>query len=187
MDDRTIIAMYQKRNPDAVNESDKKYGSYCLAIADHILHSPEDSEECVNDTWLRAWNAIPPQCPRVLRLFFARITRNLSIDRYAALHTQKRGSGETDAVLDELAECIPSGADVEGELLAKELTKAVDRFLRQLPERECNIFLRRYFFTESGAEIADRYGIRENHVSVLLCRTRKKLRLFLEEEGYLIE
>ena len=185
MEDSQIIELYWQKNAEAIRETSAKYGSYCYRIADSILNSPEDSEECVNDTWLHTWNAIPPQRPGVLRLFLARVTRNLALDRYSARRAEKRGGGEMALVLDELAECLPGGADVERDFEARELGERIRRFVRELPEREGNVFVRRYFFAESAAEIGERYGMTENHVCVMLSRTRRKLKTKLKKEGFL--
>ena len=185
MEDDQIIELYWQRNADAISETAGKYGAYCLAIAENILHSTEDSEECVNDTWLRAWNAIPPQRPAVLRIFLAKITRNLAFNRFNARNAEKRGGGEIALVLDELGECLGGGADAEAAFEAKELRRCVQHFVRSLPEREGNVLVRRYFFAEPVADIAKRYGLSENNVTVILSRTRKKLRAYLLKEGYL--
>lgn len=187
MDDNCIVALYWNRDPDALAESDQKYGAYCFAIAHRILHNREDSEECVNETWLRAWNAIPPQRPQRLSLFFAKITRNLAFDAWSARSAQKRGGGDIHLVLDELAECLSSESNPASEYEAKELGQFIRQFVNHLPERERNIFLRRYFFAETAAEIAARFGITENHVLVILSRTRKKLKLQLQKEGFMDE
>ena len=187
MDDQQIVALYWQKNPDAIQESDRKYGAYCFSIANNILHSRQDAEECVNDTWLRTWNAIPPQRPTRLQMFLAKITRNLSFNRFSARHAAKRGSGEIDLVLDELAECIAGESDVEDEYEARELSRCIQAFVRKLPVRDGNVFLRRYFFTEPVAEIARRYGLTENHVMVILSRTRKKLKAYLRKEGFFHE
>ena len=184
MDDSRIIELYWQRNADAIRESDRKYGPYCFAIARNILGSREDSEECVNDTWMAAWNAMPPQKPGRLQIFLAKITRNLSFNRYNAMTAKKRGGGEIALVLDELAECLASESNVEHEYEAKELGASIRKFVRGLPERDGNVFVRRYFFTESGAQIAGRYGLTENNVQVILSRTRKKLKAHLIEEGF---
>lgn len=184
MEDRQIVELYWQKNPDAISETAGKYGAYCFAIADNILHSAEDSEECVNDTWLHAWNAIPPQRPRVLRLFLARITRNLSFDRFSARTAEKRGGGEIALILDELGECLSGGTDAESVCEAKELRQCVRRFVEELPERDGNVLVRRYFFSEPVADIARRYGLTEDHVAVILSRTRRKLRAHLLKEGY---
>ncbi len=185
LEDNQIIGLYWQKNTDAISETANKYGAYCFTIADNILQNIEDSEECVNDTWLHAWNAIPPQRPNVLRIFLARLTRNLSFDRFNARKAGKRGGGEIILVLDELAECLSGGTDVETEYENRELEQCIQRFAQALPERDGNVFVRRYFFTDPVASIAKRYGLTENNVMVILNRTRKKLRLELMEEGYL--
>ena len=185
MEDSQIIELYWQRDADAISETAKKYSAYCLAIAENILRSTEDSEECVNDTWLRAWNAMPPQRPDVLRLFLARITRNLAFDRFRARSAEKRFGGEMALVLDELAECLDGGANTEAAFEAEELRRCIGRFVRSLPERDGNVMTRRYFFAEPVAEIAKRYGLSENNVTVILSRTRKKLKVYLMKEGYL--
>ncbi len=184
MEDSRIIALYWERSADAIMESREKYGGYCFAVAHHILDNDEDSEECVNDTWLNAWNAMPPHHPNVLRMFFAKITRRIAFDRYKQSSAQKRGRGEIPKALDELAECVGVETDLDGELIAQELAECIRAFLRSLPEREGNLFLRRYFFTESLEEIGKRYGLTCNHVAVLLGRVRKKLKKRLIEEGF---
>ena len=185
MEDHQIVELYWQKNADAISETSNKYGGYCFAIADHILNNTEDSEECVNDTWLHAWNAIPPQKPNVLRMFLAKITRNLSVNRFKARNAEKRGGGEILLVLDELADCLAGETDVEREYEGRELEQCIRRFVRGLPERDGNVFVRRYFFTEPVAAVAERYGLTENNVMVILSRTRKKLRLKLAKEGYL--
>lgn len=184
MEDSQIIELYWQRNPDAVSETAGKYRAYCFAIAENILHNTEDSEECVNDVWLRAWNAMPPQRPSVLRLFLARITRNLALDHFRARNAEKQGGGEMALVLDELAECL-GGGTTEAAFEAEELRECIRRFVRALPERDGNVTARRYFFAEPVAEIAKRYGLSENNVMVILSRTRKKLKAHLVKEGYL--
>ena len=185
MEDSQIIELYWQKNADAISETANKYGAYCFMIAENILHNTEDSEECVNDTWLHAWNAMPPQRPITLRMFLARITRNLSFDRFRAQTAEKRGGGEIPLVLDELTECLAGGTDVETTYEDKELSACIRRFVRALPERDGNVFVRRYFFTEPVATIAGRYGLTENHVMVILSRARKKLKQKLTKEGYL--
>ena len=184
MEDHRIIELYWQRNEDAIKETDRKYGAYCFTIADNILFNTEDAEECVNDTWLRVWNTIPPQKPDKLQMFLAKITRNLSFNRFQARSAKKRGGGEIVFVLDELAECLAGEANVEREYEAKELGQSIRLFVRALPEREGNVFVRRYFFTELVSEIAQKYALTENHVMVILSRTRKKLKKHLIKEGF---
>lgn len=187
MKDSQIIELYWNKNPQAISASEAQYGAYCFTVANGILNDPQDSEECVNDTWLRAWNAIPPTRPNVLKVFLAKITRHLSFDRYRARHSLKRGGGETALVLEELAECIADESDVEGLVNAKELGEVIRQFVAALPEREQNLFVRRYFFSEAVRMIADRFGLSENHVNVTLSRLRKRLRNHLSKEGYFDE
>ncbi len=184
MEDNQIVELYWRRSADAISETANKYGAYCFTIAENILHNTEDSEECVNDTWFHAWNAIPPQKPKALRMFLAKITRNLSFDRFHARKAEKRGGGELDLVLDELGECLGGGADAETAYEAEELRRSIQRFVRSLPERDGNVLVRRYFFAEPVADIAKRYGLTENNVMVILSRTRRKLKAHLLKEGY---
>ena len=184
MEDSKIVELYWHKNENAIKETNSKYGAYCFAIADNILHNKEDSEECVNDTWLNAWNAMPPQKPTKLQMFLAKITRNLSFNRFNARSAEKRGGGEIILVLDELAECLASESDVISEYEAKELGQCIRRFVYSLPERDGNVFVRRYFFTEPVAEIAKRYDLTENNVMVILSRTRTKLKKNLIKEGF---
>lgn len=179
MDDHEIIELYGQRDEAALLQSQETYGAYCFAIAFNILTDREDAEECVNDTWLRAWNAIPPQQPGRLSAFFARITRNLALDRYAA----QRGGGEVELVLEELEGCVSVGNTVEQAGNYTELTACINRFLHGLPVRERNVFLCRYWDMRPLREIATKYGMREANVKASLYRSRVKLRAFLEKEG----
>lgn len=184
MEDERILELFWHREHEAISETARKYGAYCLSIARNILHSDEDAEECVNDAYLRLWNAIPPQRPASLKLFLARVTRNLAFDRYEARNAEKRGGGELPLVLDELAECLPDESDVEKAFEQEELGRRIRLFVRRLPPPEGDVFVRRYFFAEAPKEIASRYGMTPNHVAVMLNRTRKKLRTHLLKEGF---
>lgn len=184
MQDTKIVQLYWDRDESALVYTGKKYGTYCHRIAFGILHDDGESEECVNDTWHRTWDAIPPQRPNSLKLFLAKITRNLALDRFKARNTRKRG-GEAEEILFELAECVAGTPSAEEQVLAKELERAINGFLYSLPPREANVFLRRYFFAESASAIGKKYSMTANHVAVILSRTRKKLREYLEKEGYL--
>lgn len=184
MEDEAIIKLYFARNERAVQETDKKYGRYCFTLADAILHNRQDSEETVSDTYLKAWNAIPPRKPTVLKLFLAKITRNLAFTRWRAYSAQKRGSGELNLVLEELDGCIAAPGQVEDHLNGTELAKTIRAFLDSLPEKEQNIFLRRYFFVEESDVIARRYGLKRATVLRTLSRTREKLKAYLIKEGY---
>jgi len=183
MEDQQIVELYFARSESAIDETDKKYGRYCHSIAFRILENDEDAKEIVNDTYLKTWNTVPPNRPDPLKPYVGMISRHLSLDRYEEYHTQKRG-GQVPLVLEELAECIPdsdSGADI-GESIA--LRDALGRFVRSLPEKTQEIFLQRYWYSCSVDEIAERYGMRENSVTVLLHRTRKKLKAHLQKEGF---
>ena len=184
MEDRQIVELYWQRDPAAIERSAQKYGAYCFSVAGNVLGSREDAEECVNDTWYCAWEAMPPHRPNVLRMFFAKIARRLAIDRLKAAGAQKRGGGELNAVLGELSESIAGEEDVEDALIAQELAQTIRSFVGELPVREGDLFVRRYFFTEPVAEIAKCYGLTAGYVSVMLHRTREKLRDRLKKEGY---
>lgn len=182
MDDQQIIALYLARSERAIAETDARHGPYCRAIARRILQSPEDSEECVNDTWLRAWNAIPPQRPKRLAVFLGRITRNLALDRWEAQHTQKRGGGQVCLALEELAQCLPAPGEGDmTETLA--LVQALDRFLSGLPRQARLLFLRRYWYLDSVEEAARQLGLGESAAKMSLARSRRKLKAVLEKEG----
>lgn len=182
MEDHAIVDLYWSRDPEAIRRTGEKYGGYCRTIARNILPDRRDVEECVNDTWLNAWNAMPEDRPSLLAQYLGKITRNLAFDRWRACRAGKRGGGELPLVLDELAECV-SPADTLQAVEFAELKESVSRFLRTLPERECNVFLRRYWFTEPMADIAKRYGMREVTVRTSLFRSREKLKKYLEKEG----
>ena len=184
MEDHDIVELYWQRDPEAIRRTVKKYGGYCRAVARNILPDRRDAEECVNDTWLNAWNAMPEGRPRLLAPFLGKITRNLAFNRWRAGHAEKRGGGEMPLVLEELGECA-SASDTHQALEMAELEETVRRFLRTLPERECSVFLRRYWFTEPMANIARRYGMREATVRTSLFRSREKLRRYLEKEELL--
>ena len=183
MEDQQIVDLYFARSESAITETDRKYGRYCHSIAYNILEDHEDAKEIVNDTYLKAWNTIPPNRPDPLKPYVGMISRHLSLDRYEEYHTQKRG-GQVPLVLEELAECIPDNDSREdiGESVA--LKDALAKFIRSLPDKTQMIFLRRYWYASSVAEIAEEYGMRENSVNVLLHRTRKKLKDHLHKEGF---
>ena len=184
MDDKGIIQLFFDRNEKAIEEASAKYGSYCRTVAENILSSCEDAEECVNDALLKAWNAIPPAKPAVLRTFLGRIIRNTALDIYKKKNAEKRGSGQFAAVLDELAECVSGGSEPEKEIDKAELTAAINSFLATLPEDKCALFVRRYWFAESVSELAKKSGMSENNVSVSLSRIRGKLHDYLIERGF---
>ncbi len=184
MEDREIIALYWQRSESAIEASRQKYGPYCHTIAHNILASVQDAEECVSDTWLHAWNAMPPQKPSRLGAFLSKLTRNLALDRFRERTAQRRGGSQADLALEELKECVASPAGTEAEFDRRELERDLSRFLRTLPRRDAGIFLRRYFFADATGRIAGEFGLKESNVLLILSRTRKKLRTFLQKEGY---
>lgn len=184
MDDKTIVDLYFLRNEDAIGLTEKKYGPYCYSIAYNILSNREDAQESVSDTYLAAWNAIPPRRPSVLSAFLGKLTRHISIDRWRQRTAAKRGGGEVAVALEELSECIAGLQNIELEYERKELMKAYTRFLKELPETERRVFLGRYWYMESIEAIATKFGFSQSKVKMLLQRTRIKLRLRFEEEGY---
>jgi RNA polymerase sigma-70 factor (ECF subfamily) len=184
MDDPKIVQLYWDRDEQAIPATADKYGRYCTAIAKNILGNNEDAEECVNDTYLNAWNSMPPHRPSVLSTFLGKITRNLSFNRYKHNTADKRGGGETTAVLDELLEIVSDTDSVEQEINRKELVKAIDTFLGTLSSKKRGIFVCRYWYFDSITNIATRFGMTENNVSVNLNRIRLKLHNYLLERGF---
>ena len=184
MDEKEILALLEARSETALRHTSERYGAYCRALARNLLGSEQDAEECINDALLRLWNAVPPARPENLRAYLAKTTRALAIDRLRAAGAAKRGGSQARLALDELAECVSGGTDAEDEAMARALGEAVDRFLRGQAARERAIFLRRYFFAESNAEIARRFGMKENSVAAVLSRLRRRLRTELEKEGF---
>ena len=183
MEDEKIVKLYWERNEAAIRESEAKYGKYCYTIAYNILHSNEDSEECVNDTWSGAWDAIPPEKPTMLRCFLARITRNIAIDRYRHDSAKKRGAAVKSAI-DEYWECIPNKEASIDDTLA--LKQAINGFLASLDARTRVIFMRRYWYSMSVKDIAQGMRLSQDHVSVILHRTRSKFRDYLTKEGIFV-
>ena len=185
MDDQSIIELYLQRDERALTETQLKYGGYCMEVAYRILENRQDSEECVNDVYLKLWNCIPPHKPLALRGFIAKITRNLALNRIRDTRIQRRGGGEMTVALDELGECLSDGESVADDYLRRELGEYINRFLRSLPPRDCDLFLCRYYFLYPTSEIAQKQGISEAHVRANLSRTRRKLKVYLEKHGLL--
>ena len=186
MEDAEIIARFLKRDASALEAVIAKYSNYCCSIAYRILGNAADAEECVNDTWLHAWNAIPPHRPERLALFLGKMTRELAINRCKAGHAQKRGSGEYALTLDEIAEIIPDRrAAPEDAISCAQLGNAISDFLRSQPRKAASIFIRRYYHLCSIQEIAQDFGFSESKVKSILFRMRKKLYSYLEKGDYL--
>ncbi|MBO4838538.1 MAG: sigma-70 family RNA polymerase sigma factor [Lachnospiraceae bacterium] len=182
MEDSQIVVLYWKRDEKAISESETKYGRYCYSIADGILHDRGDAEECVNDTWLGAWHAMPPHRPEILPTFLGKITRRISLKKWRARSAEKRGGGSVAVSLDELEECIPAGQKIEESLEAAGLAEIINAFLETLPAAERRVFLRRYWYFDSVRDIALRFGFGESKVKMMLKRTRDKLLLHLQKE-----
>lgn len=185
MTDLQIVELYWERNSDAISYSAQKYGNYCHSVAKNILSNFQDAEECVNDTWISAWNAMPDHRPCNLRTFLGVITRRLACSRLRMECAQKRGGGQIPLVLDELDACLPTAPNVAQVVEAKQLEKAINVFLHTLPEQDCNIFLRRYWYAESIDQISRRYDLLPNTIKSSLYRSRRKLRTYLEKEELL--
>lgn len=182
MDDAEIVKLFYERSEDALREVRGKYEKFCRYISMRILNNPEEADECVNETYLRAWNSIPPSKPSSLSAFLGKITRNLSLDVYNKKRAAKRGGGEPEAVLEELAECIPSenSRDIVEDIALRD---ALNAFLKTLSADTRKIFMRRYWYMSEIREIAHDFNFSESKVKMSLARTREKLRLFLEKEG----
>ena len=185
MEDLEIVELYWQRNEEAIKETSKKYGNYCYTIANNILYNNEDAQECVNDTYLGAWNAIPPHHPNVLSTFLGKITRRLSLNKWREKNAIKRGNGEAALSFDELEECIPSNSSIKEELALKELSEAINTFLETLKVDERKVFVCRYFYFESIDEIAFRFSFTPSKVKMMLKRTRDKLKDYLVKKGVL--
>ena len=185
MEDKEIIGLFFERDSRAISESQQKYGTALRKTARNILSDPQDSEECVNDTYLAAWNAIPPAEPCSLGAYLISLTRNISISRLRERYAQKRGSGEYAVAFDELEEVISTGRSPHEELESKELGLAINRFLSSLKDDDRVIFVSRYWLVESVKEIAERLATSESRVKSSLFRSRNGLRKQLRKEGYL--
>ena len=183
MKDNEIINLYWNRDEAAITATADTYGNYCYSIAYNILYNNEDAEECVNDTWMNAWKSIPPHRPNRLSTYLGRITRNLSLNRYKLLTTQKRGKGQVALALAELEECVPSQTDMDQIADEMVLVSAIETFLREQSRTERNIFVGRYWYLYSIRDLATAYRMSESKVASLLHRMRNKLKLHLEKEG----
>lgn len=185
MNDEKIIELFLKRDEQAIRVCMDTYGAYCRAVAAGILSDPADIEEAVADTYLAAWNTIPPQCPKHLRLFLGRITRNRAVSILRRDSADRRGGNQVTVALEELDQCVSLTGSPEQDVDAKELAASINDFLQKQPLQQRQVFLRRYFYLEEIPAIAYRYGIKETNVRMILSRTRQKLRKHLIKEGYL--
>ena len=183
MEDAQIIELFWARSENAIAEADARHGKYCRAIAYSILQSPEDAEECVNDTWMNAWGAMPPRRPDCLPAFLGKLTRNLALNRYRRRRADKRGGGQVPLALEELGECAAAPSGMEGVEDRELIVSVLNGFLDALPRRDRMVFLRRYWYFSSVAEIAGEYGLSQSNVKMILSRGRGKLKKALEKEG----
>lgn len=186
MTDPQIIELYWARSEEAITATATAYGGYCSAIAWNILHSREDTEECVADTWHRAWQSMPPERPNPLRVWLGKITRNLALDRWRAGQAEKRGGGQVDVLLSELEGCLSGGEDPEKKLEDREIVEAINRWLRSLPKSTRLMFLRRYWYGDSITDIAKAAHMGQGAVKSALFRARNSLKLHLEQEGIVL-
>lgn len=185
MEDNEIISCLLKRSEDAIVEISRKYGSYCFQIANNILSSREDAEECVNDTWNIVWNTVPPTKPVSLKAYLGKIVRNQALIKYRTYHAQKRFCG-LELIMDELDECIPSNTDIEEEANSNMLTGMINTWLGTLSSGDRVLFLRRYYLCESVKDISERYDLNQNAASQKLLRLRNRLKDYLDKRGYIL-
>ncbi|MBQ8392822.1 MAG: sigma-70 family RNA polymerase sigma factor [Clostridia bacterium] len=182
MDDKEIIRLFNERSEQAISQSDRMYGKYCYSIAYRIVENEDDAKEIVNDTFLKAWNTIPPENPHSLCGYFGMLARSTAIDRLRYNTSLKRTGSRTDIAIVELYDCIPQANP--GDIVDKmSLNKALNNFLKSISERNRNIFIRRYWYVDSLSEIAKRLSISENSVKAILLRLRRSFKKFLEKEG----
>ena len=183
MDDNKIIDLYWARSQQAIAESELKYGAYCRTVARNILDRDEDAEECVNDTWLRAWNAMPPQRPSVLQAFFGTLTRNLSLDRWRRDRAQKRGGSQVELALEELEDCLAARDRVDEAVDAQTTAGLISAFVRGLPKQDRLLFVRRYWYLDDIQALAKQMGMGQSQVKSRLHRIRQRLKTELEKGG----
>lgn len=186
MQDKQIIDLFFARDERAVLQTKQKYGKMCFSIANNILHNREDTAECENDTYFALWNSIPPENPRNLGAFLAKITRNIAIKKVREKTAQKRGGGQAELPLDELIDCLADKNGFEEQLRAEELSELLNCFLNALEKTERNVFVCRYWYCDSVSDIASNFGFSKSKVKMMLLRTREKLSAFLGREGVLI-
>lgn len=183
MEDKTIIDLYWARKEEAIHRTEEKYGAYCRKIAGNILTDRQDREECINDTWLKAWNSMPDERPDILSAFLGAITRNLCLDRYRKNHAGKRGGGEVAYIFDEFMDGAKDREPVT-QMEERELTDALNHYLKNLSVEQRVIFVRRYWYMDSIEDIAKRCACSENRIKSILFRQRGKLKEYLRKEGF---
>ena len=183
MEDTAIVELYWARDQRAITESERSYGAYCRSIAKNILNLYEDAEECVNDTWMRSWNAMPPQRPSRLAAFFGKITRNLALDRWRQSHADRRGGGQIPVALEELGDCVGRRSSVGEDLEAEDTARLISAFLRRKSKLDRQLFVRRYWYMETISELMFWSGLGENQIKSRLHRMRLQLGDYLSKEG----
>lgn len=184
MNDREIVGLFLERDESAIKAVSDKYMSYCSKIAANILGSYDEAEDCVNEAFMKAWESIPPHEPEMLSTYLGRLTRNIAINRRRRTLAGKRGRGEAEVVFEELSELIKGGESAERAHDLNELVREINAFLRTLPEMKRNIFICRYWYCDSVAEIAAEFAVSKNKVYITLNRVRKGLREYLRKRGY---
>ena len=184
IDDQNIIDLFLQRDENAIKQCELQYGAYCYTIANNILGNQLDTEECLNSTWLKAWNSIPPTIPKHFRQYLSTIVRNTAFTTYRSQHRKKRGDGNFSLVLDELAECLSSNMNVEKKTEENELGKTINKFVKELPQPARSIFVKRYYFADSAKDIAEQFNMSVSNVNIILHRSRITLKEKLISEGY---
>lgn len=183
MEDSQIVDLYWERNESALTKTAEKYGKICFSVAYNILNNHEDSEECVNDTYLEAWEAMPPQRPNLLSAFLAKITRNNAINRVRFLNCKKRRSNQTDILLSELEDCLPSNKSAEDKFDEAYVADIISKYLCSISKNKATIFVFRYFFCYSIEELSTKTGYSQNKITSMLFRMRGELKILLEKGG----
>jgi RNA polymerase sigma-70 factor (ECF subfamily) len=186
MEDKEIIDLYWRRSENAISETENKYGRYCHTIAYNILHNMEDTEECVNDTYLKVWGVIPTLRPIVFSAFIGKITRNIALNKYEYYNAKKRRCGEMEIAIEELQECIPDSNQVENIIDDMVLTEIINQFLSELSTEKRKVFMQRYWYLCSIKDIASNNLLTESKVKMILLRGRNDLKKRLEQEGIVI-
>ena len=185
MNDQAIISLFEQRNEQAISESNQQYGALCRSVARDITGNDEDAEECLNDAMLAAWNAIPPAKPKNFCAYLLKLVRNAAYDRYRAAHTMKRNAANIAGSIDELAEIIPDRGDVVNEVERREMIGAINRFLQGLPQKQRDLFVRRYWYATDISSLSKMFHMTESHVTMTLSRLRKRLQKYLRKEELL--
>jgi len=186
INDEKILDLFWARSEEALDATMTKYGRILYKVAHNILHDTHDAEECVNDTLLKAWEAIPPKNPEFFGAYLAKITRNFSLQRWRAQGAAKRGGGQSTLILDELGETIPHPSTAEQNFEYTQTINAINKYLGNLDEDTRIVFVRRYFFGDSIQDVCDRFSVSQSKVKSMLFRARQKLKTHLEKEGIAI-